>query len=142
MQELVEQARKQQIGPESFQSLVDNAIAAQERNTKLAQSVLENGVEVLKSQLGATHSLMQQLEQQFQQQQEAFQGLTQESVEAYRDFIFSPLTFWQKALGVAEEASREGLKNFQRASVQGLESFQKFTRQAAATAEQGAKAGE
>ena len=135
MQELVERAREQQVGPEGFQSLVDSAIAAQERNTKLAQSVLENGVEVLKSQVGVTHSLMQELGQQFQQQQEAFQALTQESIEAYRDFVFAPLTFWQKALGAAEDATREGMKNFQKATMQGLEPFQKATRPAASSAD-------
>lgn len=139
MQEMVERAREQQVGPEGLQSLVDSAIAAQERNTKLAQNVLENGVEVLKSQVGVTHSLMQELGQQFQQQQEAFQALTQESLEAYRDFVFAPLTFWQKALGAAEDATREGLKNFQKAAVQGLEPFQKATHQAASTADKAAR---
>ncbi len=136
MQELVERARQQKVGPEGLQSLVDSAIAAQERNTKLAQSVLENGVEVLKSQVGVTHSLMQELGKQYQQQQEAFQALTQESIEAYRDFIFAPLTFWQKAMGAAEDATREGLKNFQRVAAQGLEPFQKPTRQAEKAAPQ------
>src|SRR5581483_4693293 len=42
MQELGEQARKQQVGPEGLQVLVDNTVAAQERNTKFAQNVFEN----------------------------------------------------------------------------------------------------
>src|SRR2546421_2627780 len=68
MQDLVEQARKQQVGPEGFQALVESTIEAQERNTKFAQSTLENGLEVLKSQVSVTHSLMQDLEQQYQRQ--------------------------------------------------------------------------
>ena len=135
MQELVEQARKQQVGPESLQPLVDSAIAVQERNTRLAQSILENGIEVLKSQISLTQSLMQELGQQFQKQQDAFQTLAQESMDAYRDFIFAPLTFWQKALGTAEAATLEELKNFQKVTEQGLETIQKTTRQAASTAE-------
>src|ERR1700674_3985311 len=51
MQELVEQARKPQIGGEALKPLVESTIAAQERNTKLAQSILEDGIEVLKSQV-------------------------------------------------------------------------------------------
>jgi hypothetical protein len=125
VQELVEEARKQPLGPESLQSLVDSAIAAQERNTRLAQSILENGIETLKSQVSVTNSLMQELGQQFQKQQDAFQALAQESMDAYRDFVFAPLTFWQRALGVAETATMESLKNFQRATEQGLETFQK-----------------
>ena len=139
MQELVEQARKQQVGPETLQALMDSAIAAQERNTRLAQSILENGIEVLKSQVNVTHSLIQELGQQFQKQQDAFQALTQGSMDAYRDFIFAPLTFWQKALGVAESATLEGLKNFQKATEQGLETIHKTARQAASTTEKTAR---
>src|SRR5215813_5286365 len=111
MEELVEQARKQQVGPEGLQAVVDSAVAAQERNTKLAQSILENGIEVLKSQVGVTHSLVHELGQQYQKQQEAFQALAQESLEAYKDFLFAPVTFFQKAMDAAEVATREGMKN-------------------------------
>jgi hypothetical protein len=139
IQELVDEVRKQQVGPEGFQTLVDSTIAAQERNARLAQSILENGVEVLKSQVGATDSLMQELGQQFQKQQDAFQALAQESMDAYRDFIFAPLTFWQKALGAAEAATLEGLKNFQKAAEQGMETIQKTTRQATSATEKVAR---
>jgi hypothetical protein len=139
MQELVEQARKQRLGPESLQALVDSAIAAQERNTRLAESILENGIEVLKSQVSVTHSLMQELGQQFQKQQDAFQALAQGSMDSYRDFIFAPLSFWQKALGAAESATLEGLKNFQKATEQGLDTIQKTARQAASTTEKAAR---
>lgn len=139
MQELVEQARKQQVGPESVQALVDSAVAAQERNTKLAQSVLENGITVLKSQVGVTHSLVQELGQQFQKQQDAFQTLAQESMEAYKDFLFAPLTFWQKALDATEAATLEGLENFQKATLQGMETIQKTAREAAPMTEKAAR---
>jgi len=135
MQELIEQAKKQQVGPEGLQAVVDSAIAAQERNTRLAQSILENGIEVLKSQVGVTHSLMHELGQQYQKQQEAFQVLAQESMEAYRDFLFAPLTFFQKTMDAAEVATREGMKNFQQMAQQGVEQFNKTTRQAASTTE-------
>ena len=135
MQELVEQARKQQVGPETLQVLMDSAIAAQERNTKLAQSILESGVEVLKSQINITRYLVQELGQQFQAQQDAFQTLAQESMDAYKDFIFAPLTFWQKALSAAESASLEGYQEFHKATQQGLETFQKASRQAASMTE-------
>ncbi len=139
IQELVEQAKKQQVGPEGLQAVVDSAITAQERNTKLAQGILENGIEVLKSQVGVTHSLMQELGQQYQKQQDAFQALAQESMEAYRDFLFAPLTFFQKAIDAAEATTREGMKNFQQMSQQGMEQFQKATQQVASATEKAAR---
>ena len=135
MQELVEQARKQQVGPEGLQVLMDNTAAAQERNTKYAQSVFENGIELLKSQIDLTHSLLQELEQQSQKRQATFQALAQESMEAYKDFLFAPLAFWQKALDTAGSVTQEGLKNFQNATLQGMETMQKTTQQTVAMME-------
>jgi hypothetical protein len=139
IQELVEQAKKQQVGPEGLQAVVDSAIAAQERNAKLAQGILENGIELLKSQVGVTQTLIQELGQQYQKQQDAFQALAQQSMEAYRDFLFAPLTFFQKAVDAAEVATREGMKNFQQMTQQGMEQFQKTTRQAASATEKAAR---
>jgi len=135
MQELVEQARKQQVGPEGLQVLMDNAVAAQERNTRFAQSVFENGIELLKSQIDLTHSLLQELEQQSQKRQATLQALAQESMEAYKDFLFAPLTFWQRAMDTAGSVTQEGLKNFQSATLQGMETMQKSTQQAVAMME-------
>jgi hypothetical protein len=124
MQELIDQAKKGSAGPGSFQVSMESALAAQERNTRLAQSILEDGIEVLKSQVGVTRSLMQELGQQFQKQQDAFQTLAYESMEAYRDFVFAPLTFWQKA------------------TRQEIETIQKATRQAASMAEKAMRSGQ
>lgn len=135
MQELVDQAKKQKLGSEGLQTLADNAIAAQERNVRLAQSILENGAGVLKDQADATRDLMQELSQQFQKQQEAFLTMAQESIEAYRSFVLAPLNFWRKALSSVESATMDGLKNFQKVTEQGLEDMQKATRQAIATSE-------
>ncbi len=77
IQELIEQARKEQIGPESLQALMDGTVAAQERNTKFAQSVFENGIELLKSQADVTHSLLQELDQKSQKGQATFQTMAQ-----------------------------------------------------------------
>jgi len=139
IQELGEQAKQQQVGPEGLQAVVDSALAAQERNTKLAQGILEHGIEVLKSQVGETHSLLQELGQQYQKQQEAFQALAQESLEAYREFLFAPLTFFQKAIDTAEATTREGMKTFQQMSQQGMEQFQKATQQGASATEKAAR---
>jgi len=138
IRELVEQAKQQQVGPEGLQAVVDSTLAAQERNTKLAQGIIENGIEVLKSQVGVTQTLIQELGQQYQKQQEAFQVLAQESMEAYREFLFAPLTFFQKAMDAAEATTQEGMKNFQQMSQQGMEQFQKTTRQVASATEKAA----
>src|SRR5947209_3658274 len=55
VQELVAQAKTQK-GLEGLQAMVDNALSTQERNTKYAQSVFEQGIEALRSQVGITRT--------------------------------------------------------------------------------------
>lgn len=116
MRELVEQMRKEPASLQNFQRLMDGTIAAQQRNTKFAQHVLGNGIDALKGQVDVTRSLMQELGQQFQKQQDAFQALAQESMEAYKDVVSAPFTFWQKAFETVGSATMEGLRNFQGAT--------------------------
>ncbi|TMF42541.1 MAG: hypothetical protein E6I32_17840 [Chloroflexi bacterium] len=128
MQELSEQARKQPNWQEGFQAVVDSTVAAQERNTRFAQSVFENGIEVLKSQVGLTRGLMQELEQQAHKQQDAFQALARESWDTYLGFMRAPFSYYQRAFDTAQTTMREGVEDFKKAADQGVENLQKETR--------------
>src|SRR6266699_3368684 len=87
---------------ETSKVIADSAVAAQERNTRFAQSVFENGIEVLKSQVGLTRGLMQELEQQSHKQQDAFQALARESWDAYLGFMRAPFSYYQRACDTAQ----------------------------------------
>lgn len=139
MQDLAERARKQPMGAEEFQALVDSIVAAQGRNTRFAVSIFENGVEALKSQASIAQSLLQDLSKQFQKQQEVYQALTQQSIDMYMDYVFAPFTFWQRAFSVAETAATEGMKRFQKATEEGLEAFQKASEELAPASEKSAR---
>jgi hypothetical protein len=139
MQELMAQARTQPGWQEGFQVALENVIAAQERNTKYVQSVLENGSEVLQSQVGVTRTLMRELEQQAQKQQDAFQSLAHQSLDAYFDFLRAPFSYYRQAFDAAEAATREGLENFQKATRQSLEKMQKAAKQAESPAQKNSK---
>ncbi len=129
LQELSTKA-KEQKGQEAWQATIDSALATQERNTKYAQSVFEQGIEALKSQVGITRTLMQELGTQAQKQQEAFQALAQQSVEAYMSMFRAPFSYYQQALDAAEVATRQSIDRFQAATRQGLEFMQAVTKQA------------
>ena len=60
IQELIEQPRQQEV----FQLAVNTALTVQERNVKFAQSMLENGTEVLKAHAESTRDLVQTLGEQ------------------------------------------------------------------------------
>ena len=135
LQELVKQASNQQVGPETLQMLMDSTLAAQERNTQFVQSICANGDEVLKRQVSSARSLVRELEQQFLKQQDTFSTLAHESMDAYKDFLFAPLTSWQKALEDAEAVTVEEIQNIQQATQQGLETIRKAAHQRAAMTE-------
>lgn len=139
MQDLVTKGKEQQGWQAGFQEVVENALSAQERNTKFVQGVFENGIEVLKSQVGVTRTLMQEMEQQAQKQQDAFQTLAHESLEAYLGFVRAPFSYYQQAFEAAEVATREGLDSFQKATRQGVETMQKAAKQAQNAANKASK---
>ncbi len=91
---------------EANQALTDSLVAAQERNVRYTQSVLVNGIEVLKSQAAGTRVLTQELADLYQKQQEAYQALVTESVNAYMDMVRTPVSYYKEALEFAESVSK------------------------------------
>ena len=64
---------------------------------------------------------MSELEQQAQKQQDAFQSLAHESLDASFDVLRAPFSFYRQAIDAVEATTRESLENFQRAARQSLE---------------------
>ena len=101
MQELVEQPQQQTV----FQTVVNTALAAQERNVKFAQSTLQNGTEELKAHAESTRDLVQTLAEQSGKQQEAFQILAHGSFDTFVDFLTAPFSYYRQTLDAAESAA-------------------------------------
>jgi hypothetical protein len=126
IQELVEQSKPQQ---EVFQTVLNVALAAQERNVKLVQSMLENGTEVLKAHAKSSRDLVQTLAEQSQKQQEALQTVALGSFNTFVDFLTAPFPYLQEAIESARPAvSRRG-ETEQHTTREGV-AAQKATRQA------------
>ena len=87
------------------QAVAESIVAVQEHNLKYAQGFLINEMEVLKNQVESTQTLIQEVGQQTQKQQEAFQRLARESVGFYIDFLLAPLFYYQRAVRQAMEAA-------------------------------------
>ena len=69
---------------ETNQAIARSAVAAQERNIQFAQGVFGNTIEVLKSHVEATRTLVQQLEDQAREPQKAFQTVVESTVAAQK----------------------------------------------------------
>ncbi|MDQ6662405.1 MAG: hypothetical protein M3Z24_15755, partial [Chloroflexota bacterium] len=67
---------------ETNQAIMKSVIEAQERNVRFAQSVFENGIEVLKNQADSTRSLLQSVGEKPQDQQNALEEVVNNTVAA------------------------------------------------------------
>jgi hypothetical protein len=134
--EQLEQSEKQVV---DFQELANSAIAAQERNMRYVQSIVQNGTEVLKSHVEGARTLMQILTEQSQKQQEAFQALVRESWDSYVDFLFTPFSYYRQAVDTAESIARQGVQTAENISRQGVHAAQRVARQGQNAAESATK---
>jgi ABC-type transporter Mla subunit MlaD len=89
---------------DSYQAVADRTVSAQELNAQLTQDFFNRVIDNLRSQAEDTRQMGQQLTDQQQRATEAGRTLTQESVDAYMDFVNSMFTFWQ---GGVEQAQRQ-----------------------------------
>jgi wobble nucleotide-excising tRNase len=99
-QEETNRALKESL--DAYRNVVESASETQERNMQLAQNFFENIVGTLRDQLESSRSL---LLEPATKQQEIFQNLTQEWIDAYVKLLNAPLEFYR---GGAEGARGEG----------------------------------
>jgi DNA repair exonuclease SbcCD ATPase subunit len=96
-QEETNRALKESL--DAYRNVVESASETQERNMQLAENFFGNVVETLRGQLESSRSL---LLEPAAKQQELFQNLTEEWMDAYMSLLKAPLEFYR--------ASAEGAK--------------------------------
>jgi polyhydroxyalkanoate synthesis regulator phasin len=89
---------------ESYQSIADRSVSAQELNAQVTQDFFNGVINNLRTQAENNRALSEDLIEQQRKQQEASQALAQESVGAYMDFLNSMPAFYR---GNLEEAQRK-----------------------------------
>ena len=104
----------------THQTLGQSMVAAQEHNMSFFQSFFNEGMEALKGQVESARILLQELGEKNQEQQEAFQQLTKQSLVNYFDFLSDPLSAYQQSVEAAQVATRQALNAVQKTSEQGL----------------------
>ncbi len=114
---------------DASKALSESAVAAQERNMRYAQSMFENGLEVVKSHTNETRALTQTLIEQSQKQQEAFQALAQEATEAYTSFFSTMFSYYRQAYENAGAAMWQGVDAAQKVTREGMDVAQEAWRQ-------------
>ena len=92
---------------ESYQALADRSVSAQELNAQLTQDFFNGVINNLRTQAESNRALAEDLIEQQRKQQEASQALTQESVNAYTEFLNSMFSYYRSGL----ERSRKSTRN-------------------------------
>ena len=91
---------------ESYQALADRSVSAQEVNAQLTQDFFNGVINNLRAQAESNRTLAEDLVEQQRKQQEASQALTQESVNAYTDFLNSMFSYYRGSLDEAQRSAR------------------------------------
>ena len=89
---------------ESYQSIADRSVSAQELNAQLTQDFFDGVTNNMRTQADNNRALSEDLIEQQRKQQEASQALTQESLGAYMDFLDSMFSYYR---GNLDEAQRQ-----------------------------------
>jgi polyhydroxyalkanoate synthesis regulator phasin len=88
---------------ESYQSIADRSVSAQELNAQVTQDFFNGVINNLRTQAESNRALSEDLIEQQRKQQEASQALAQESVNAYMDLLNSMFSYYR---GNLDEAQR------------------------------------
>jgi aromatic ring-opening dioxygenase LigB subunit len=91
---------------ESYQALSERSVSAQELNAQLTQDFFNGVIDNLRTQAENNRALAEDLIEQQRKQQEASQALTQESVNAYTEFLNSMFAYYRGSLDEAQKSAR------------------------------------
>ncbi|MBA2443190.1 MAG: hypothetical protein H0V53_12415 [Rubrobacter sp.] len=90
---------------DSYQTMVDQAVGLQERNIRFAQGTVDNSIKELRQQAESNRALTQKLVEHGEKQRSAYQTLVEESVDAYMDLLYAPLSYYKEGLESAKKVT-------------------------------------
>ena len=90
----------------SYERVLGHAVAMQERNVRFAQEVVEGSITELRGQAESSRAMALDLAERADKQRDAFQKIVEESLDAYMDLAFAPLSYYKEGLTVAGKATR------------------------------------
>ncbi len=91
---------------DSYERVLDHTMAMQERNVRFAQEVVDHSINELRGQAESNRALTEELVERAQKQRDALQTVVEQSLDAYMDLAFAPLSYYKEGLAVAGEATK------------------------------------
>ena len=87
---------------DSFGTILDHAVALQERNVRFAQGLVDDSIKELRHQVESNRVMTQELVERAERQRDAFQTLLEESIDAYMDVLYTPFAYYRQGLRLVE----------------------------------------
>jgi hypothetical protein len=87
---------------DSYKTVVDHAVALQERNVRFAQGLVDDSIKELRHQVESNRVMTQELVERAERQRDAFQTLLEESIDAYMDLLYTPFAYYRQGLRLVE----------------------------------------
>jgi CRISPR/Cas system-associated exonuclease Cas4 (RecB family) len=91
---------------DTFVTVVDHVVGLQERNVRFAQGLVDGSIKELRHQAESNRALTQELVERAERQRDAFRTLVEESVDAYTELAYAPLSYYKEGLEAARKAVR------------------------------------
>ncbi len=97
--------RLAEVNRDAAHAVVDHVVGLQERNVRFAQGVVDSATRELCEQAESNRAVVQELVERAENQRGAFQVVVEESVDAYTELLFAPLSYYKQGLETAKKAS-------------------------------------
>jgi len=91
---------------DSYKTILDHTIGLGERNVRFAQGVADSSVKEIRHQAEANRAMTRELVERAEGQRDAFQAVAAESLDAYMDFLYAPLSYYKEGLEAAKKVTR------------------------------------
>ena len=85
---------------DSYQAVVDHTVGLQERNVRFAQGVVDGSIKELRHQAESNRAMTGELVERVEKQRDAYQTLIEQSLDAYMDLAYAPLSYYKQGLQV------------------------------------------
>lgn len=91
---------------DSYQTVVEHGVGLGERNVRFMQEIVDGSIKEMRHQAESNRAMAQQFVERAEQQRDAFQTLAEESLDAYMDLLYSPLSYYKQGLEAARKVAR------------------------------------
>ena len=87
---------------DSYKMVIDHVVARQERNVRFAQGIFGDAVREIRHQADSNKVLTRELVERAETQRDDLRTLVGESIDAYTDLLYAPLTYYKQGLRLVE----------------------------------------